>query len=71
MLVNEASDAVWQGVCSEEGADLAMRLGVNYPAGPFDWRARFGAPRITALLDALWFHARSERYRVSPPLRAA
>ncbi len=31
MLVNEASDAVHQGVCTPEGADLAMRLGVNHP----------------------------------------
>ena len=71
MLVNEASDAVWQGVCSEEGADLAMRLGVNYPAGPFEWRQRFGAPAIAELLDRLWLHTRSERYRVSPPLRVS
>ena len=33
MLVNEASDAVWQGVCSEEAADLAMTLGVNCARG--------------------------------------
>lgn len=70
MLVNEASDAVWQGVCSESDADTAMRLGVNYPAGPFDWRARFGAAALVRLLDALWAHTRSERYRVSPDLRA-
>ena len=34
MLVNEGADAVQQGVCTAEGADLAMKLGVNYPAGP-------------------------------------
>src|SRR5205085_2558722 len=28
MLVNEAADAVQQGVCTPEGADLAMKLGV-------------------------------------------
>jgi len=71
MLVNEAADAVWQGVCSEDGADTAMRLGVNYPAGPFDWQRRFGAPALVALLDRLWAHSRSERYRVSPALRSA
>ena len=71
MLVNEASDAVWQGVCDEAAADTAMKLGVNYPAGPFEWRAELGEPPIVALLDRLWAHTRSERYRVSPPLRAA
>ncbi|MBN8503729.1 MAG: 3-hydroxyacyl-CoA dehydrogenase [Burkholderiales bacterium] len=71
MLVNEASDAVWQGVCTEEGADTAMRLGVNYPDGPFAWRRLFGAEALCSLLDHIWTQTRSERYRISPPLRAA
>lgn len=73
MLINEASDAVHQGVCSEQGADDAMRLGVNYPAGPFEWLERWralGAAEPCELLDALDRHYRGERYRVSPGLRA-
>ncbi len=69
MLVNEGSDAVWQGVCDEQGADLAMKLGVNYPAGPFEWLALLGAERVVELLDALFNAYRSERYRVSPLLQ--
>ena len=69
MLVNEACDAVLQGVCTPEGADLAMKLGVNYPAGPFEWLARYGPSGIVALLDRLDWHYRGERYRVSPELR--
>jgi 3-hydroxybutyryl-CoA dehydrogenase len=69
MLVNEACDAVHQGVCSEDGADAAMKLGVNYPAGPFEWLARWDAVRIVQLLDALAATYRGERYRVSPALR--
>jgi 3-hydroxybutyryl-CoA dehydrogenase len=69
MLVNEAADAVQQGVCTESGADQAMKLGVSYPAGPFEWLARFGARDITRLLDHLATHYRGERYRVSPWLR--
>ncbi|MBQ0944417.1 3-hydroxyacyl-CoA dehydrogenase [Ideonella sp. 4Y16] len=69
MLVNEAADAVQQGVCSPEGADAAMKLGVNYPAGPFEWLARVGAPAVVGLLDRLDTHYRGERYRVSPWLR--
>ncbi|MCH7345942.1 3-hydroxyacyl-CoA dehydrogenase [Pelomonas sp. CA6] len=69
MLVNEGADAVWQGVCDEAGADTAMKLGVNYPAGPFDWLAQLGAPAVVELLDALFEAYRSERYRVSPLLR--
>ena len=69
MLINEASDAVHQGVCSAQGADDAMQLGVNYPAGPFQWLAQWGAPAVVRLLDHLDAHYRGERYRVSPGLR--
>ena len=69
MLVNEAADAVLHGVCTPDGADAAMKLGVNYPAGPFEWLAGWGAADIVALLDALDAHHRGERYRVSPWLR--
>lgn len=66
MLVNEAADAVQQGVCSPEGADAAMKLGVNYPAGPFEWLARWSIPGVIAVLEALDATYRGERYRVSP-----
>jgi 3-hydroxybutyryl-CoA dehydrogenase len=66
MLINEAADAVYQGVCTAEGADAAMKLGVNYPAGPFEWLARWNSNAVVALLDALDGHYRGERYRVSP-----
>ena len=72
MLINEAADAVHQGVCSADGADHAMKLGVNYPAGPFEWLSlwhQLGAPDPAAMLDALDAHYRGERYRVSPALR--
>ena len=69
MLVNEGADAVQQGVCTPEGADLAMKLGVNYPAGPFEFLARWDALAVATLLDHLDAHYRGERYRVSPWLR--
>ncbi|MFM8766667.1 MAG: 3-hydroxyacyl-CoA dehydrogenase family protein, partial [Rubrivivax sp.] len=62
-------DAVLQGVCSPEGADAAMKLGVNYPAGPFEWLQRWSASGVVAVLQALDAHYRGERYRVSPWLR--
>jgi 3-hydroxybutyryl-CoA dehydrogenase len=69
MLINEALDAVQQGVCTPEGADAAMKLGVNYPAGPFEWLARWDVGAVIRLLDALDSFYRGERYRVSPWLR--
>ena len=69
MLVNEAADAVHQGVCNEAAADAAMKLGVNYPAGPFEWLGLWGAVPVCQLLDALDAFYRGERYRASPLLR--
>ncbi len=69
MLINEAADAVQQGVCTAEGANQAMKLGVNYPAGPFDWLAAWSAQGVIDVLNALDAEYRGERYRVSPWLR--
>ena len=69
MLINEGADAVQQGVCTTEAADLAMKLGVNYPGGPFEWLAMWDAREVVRLLDHLDNHYRGERYRVSPQLR--
>ncbi|ODS91463.1 MAG: 3-hydroxyacyl-CoA dehydrogenase [Comamonas sp. SCN 65-56] len=71
MLVNEAADAVQQGVCTPDGADAAMKLGVNYPAGPFEWLQRLGRSRVIGLIEALDACYRGERYRISPWLQRA
>ena len=64
-----AADAVQQGVCTPAGADAAMKLGVNYPAGPFEWLARWSVAGVTQVLEALDAQYRGERYRISPWLR--
>ncbi len=69
MLVNEAADAVLQGVCTAEGADAAMKLGVNYPAGPFEWLERWSVDGVAGVVQALDACYRGERYRVSPWLQ--
>jgi 3-hydroxybutyryl-CoA dehydrogenase len=69
MLINEAADAVLQGVCTTEGADAAMKLGVNYPAGPFEWLARWSPQGVASVVRALDDEYRGERYRLSPWLR--
>ena len=69
MLINEAADAVQQAVCTASGADTAMRLGVNYPAGPFEWLAAWDRREVIRVLEALDAEYRGERYRVSPWLR--
>lgn len=69
MLINAAADAVQQDVCTPAGADAAMKLGVNYPKGPFEWLEQLGARRVVAFIEALDNCYRGERYRVSPVLR--
>jgi 3-hydroxybutyryl-CoA dehydrogenase len=71
MLVNEAADAVQQGIASSTEIDIAMRLGVNYPAGPFQWGESIGLERIVEVLANLGRCYGEERYRVSIWLQRA
>ncbi|MEE9448150.1 MAG: 3-hydroxyacyl-CoA dehydrogenase family protein, partial [Arenicellales bacterium] len=69
MLINEAADVVQQGVCTAAAVDAAMKLGVNYPKGPFEWLADWNAQSVIEVLDNLDHYYRGERYRASPWLR--
>ena len=69
MLANEAADAVNQGVCSAQAADLAMQKGVNYPRGPLAWADMVGVRHIVTVLENLASSYGEDRYRVSPLLR--
>ena len=71
MLANEAADAVNQGVCSETGADQAMRLGVNYPRGPLAWADAVGVATIRDVLAHLGASYGEDRYRISPLIQRA
>ncbi|MDP1244215.1 3-hydroxyacyl-CoA dehydrogenase family protein, partial [Klebsiella pneumoniae] len=53
MLINEAADAVSQGVCSKQDADLAMQKGVNYPRGPLAWADAIGVDTVANVLRQL------------------
>ena len=37
-----------------ESIDIAMKLGTNYPYGPFEWSKKIGLKNITALLNELF-----------------
>jgi len=70
MLVNEAADAVNQGVCSAADLDRAMTNGVNYPVGPIGMSDVVGVPLVFRVLRNLASHYGEDRYRVSPLLAA-
>jgi 3-hydroxybutyryl-CoA dehydrogenase len=52
-IINEAYYALDEGVSSREEIDVAMKLGTNYPFGPFEWNKLIGANRIHDLLEYL------------------
>jgi len=52
-IVNEAFLALSEGVATAADIDRAMKLGANYPRGPFEWADEIGAARILDTLDAL------------------
>jgi 3-hydroxybutyryl-CoA dehydrogenase len=64
-IIDLAHDAVAKGVATEEDVDTAMRLGVNYPLGPFEWSRRLGRSWAYALLDDLHLRDPSGRYAPS------
>ena len=64
-IVDLAHDAVAKGVATQEDIDTAMRLGVNYPLGPFEWSRRLGRNWAYALLDDLHMRDPSGRYAPS------
>ena len=62
MLCAVAEEAAMAGVASRPDIDMAMRLGLNYPAGPFEWSARITTETIDEVLRALHDHYGEDRY---------
>ncbi len=53
MIINEAYFAKEQNVSTDAEIDIAMKLGTNYPKGPFEWKAEIGISNILMLLENL------------------
>jgi len=69
MIVNEAYFALGEKISSKEEIDTAMKLGTNYPYGPFEWSTQIGLKKINALLKTL--SLQDKRYAVAPALAEA
>jgi 3-hydroxybutyryl-CoA dehydrogenase len=52
-MINEAYFTFQEQVSTKAEIDIAMKLGTNYPLGPFEWSARIGPEKIDQLLTAL------------------
>jgi 3-hydroxybutyryl-CoA dehydrogenase len=68
MIVNEAYFTFGDGVSTKEEIDIAMKLGTNYPFGPFEWSQLIGLKNIYELLVTL--SEEDTRYEIAPILLA-
>ncbi|MBA3648553.1 MAG: hypothetical protein H0W62_08385 [Chitinophagales bacterium] len=69
MIINEACFTLQEGTASKEDIDKAMKLGTNYPFGPFEWCDRIGIKQVYETLEAIWNDTHDERYKICPLLK--
>lgn len=69
MIINEAFYTVQEGTAKKEDIDLGMRLGTNYPYGPFEWAEKIGVKDIYETLEAIYEDTKDERYKICPLLK--
>jgi 3-hydroxybutyryl-CoA dehydrogenase len=66
MIINEAYFSLREEISSKKDIDIAMKLGTNYPYGPFEWSKKIGLIHIYSLLAQL--SKTSSRYEPAPLL---
>lgn len=67
MIINEAFLALGEEVSTASEIDTAIKLGTNYPFGPFEWCTLIGGTNVTALLEKL--AQQSKHYTPAPLLK--
>jgi 3-hydroxybutyryl-CoA dehydrogenase len=70
MIINEAYFTVEDGTASQTDIDMAMKLGTNYPFGPFEWAQRIGTHNVFQILERIRRDTGDSRYNVSNLLRS-
>lgn len=69
MIINEACYTLQEGTASIEDIDTSMKLGTNYPFGPFEWCDKIGINNVFESLAALYEDTKDERYKICPLLK--
>jgi 3-hydroxybutyryl-CoA dehydrogenase len=69
MIINEACYTLQEGTASIEDIDLSMKLGTNYPFGPFEWCDKIGIGYVFETLFSLYDDTKDERYKICPLLK--
>jgi 3-hydroxybutyryl-CoA dehydrogenase len=68
-MINEAVEALREGVASKEAIDGIMRLGMNHPMGPLELADFIGLDTCLAIMEVLHRGFGDDKYRPSPLLR--
>jgi 3-hydroxybutyryl-CoA dehydrogenase len=69
MIINEAYYTLQEGTASKADIDAGMKLGTNYPQGPFAWAQEIGLQEVRALLEAMYADTQDPRYKLCPLLK--
>ncbi|HWB63915.1 MAG TPA: 3-hydroxyacyl-CoA dehydrogenase family protein [Chitinophagales bacterium] len=69
MIINEACYTLQEGTATIEDIDMGMKLGTNYPFGPFEWCDKIGITPVFETLAALYEDTKDERYKICPLLK--
>ncbi len=69
MIINEAYFALGDAISTPAEIDTAMKLGTNYPYGPFEWGEKIGLLQVYQLLARL--AEDNTRYAAAPALKQA
>jgi 3-hydroxybutyryl-CoA dehydrogenase len=71
MIINEAAFVLGEGTATVEAVDQAMKLGTNYPQGPFEWCDKIGVWNVVEVIEALHKNTGDGKYKLAPALRRA
>ncbi|QJB34236.1 3-hydroxyacyl-CoA dehydrogenase [Chitinophaga oryzae] len=69
MIINEAYLTAQEGTASRADIDTSMKLGTNYPFGPFEWCERIGVKHVYEVLKAVHDATGDDRYQVAALLQ--
>jgi 3-hydroxybutyryl-CoA dehydrogenase len=69
MIINEAYFTVQEGTATREDIDVAMKLGTNYPYGPFEWCEKIDIRNVYQLLQSVYQETKDERYKICSLLK--
>ncbi len=69
MIINEACYTLQEGTANMHDIDTSMKLGTNYPFGPFEWADKIGVKHVYETLDAIYCDTKDERYKICPLLK--